>query len=59
MVQNLTENCQKITFRWKHYSSYIILLHHIAWVIKIVKNWVYIKQNQMRTESKQLSSEDL
>ena len=37
-VQNLTENCQKITFRWEHCSSYTKLLRHIPWVIKIVKS---------------------
>ena len=40
MVQNLTENCQKITFRWERYSSYTKLFRYIACVIKIVKNWV-------------------
>ena len=44
MIQNLTENFQKITFRWERYSSYTKLSHYIAWVIKIVKNWVYIKR---------------
>ena len=58
-VQNLTEKCQKITFRWERYSSYTKLLRHIAWVIKIVKNWIYIKRKQVCTESKQLSPEDL
>ena len=58
-VQNLTENCQNITFRWERYSIHIKILRHIAWVIKIVKNWVYVKRKQVCTESKLLSSEDL
>ena len=58
-VQNLTENCQKITFRWERYPSYTKLLSHAAWIIKITKNWIYIKRKQVCTESKQLSSEDL
>ena len=58
-VQNLTENCQRITFRWERYSSYTKLLRHISWVIKIGKNWVYNKRKQACAESIQLSLEGL
>lgn len=45
-VQNLAENCQKITFRQEHYSSYAKLLRHVAWFIKIIKNGYTLNKNK-------------
>lgn len=56
---NLKSIDNKELFNWEHYSSYTKLLRHVAWVIKIVKNWVHIKRKDNYTETKQLSPEDI
>ena len=53
---------QQKTFRRLHLDRNVILViqnYHVVWVIKIIENWVYIKQKQVCTESKELSLKDL
>ena len=48
---NITKSSvKKFTFNWEYYSSFTKLTRHIAWIIKLLKNWLNYKREHSSKE---------